>query len=173
MDNLIRSTEEHKNERDMVVAIFTLIAVVIIAAGAFIPQAIRYASQYIGFGVVILIVCSPFIVCILLGFFSLYLHSYNRELGNTVISERESHGSQGGGYQKHKTTLSDVVFTGFIGLCVLIIAILFVIYFLVTCIAFGPPGPLIAPFMLIIAAFSWIADLFKVRNPTGVVPTGG
>ena len=172
MDNLIRSTEEHKNERDMVVAIFTLIAVIIIAAGIFIPLAIKYASQYIGFGVVILIVCSPFIVCILLGLFSLYLHSYNRELGNTVISERESHGSQGGGYQKHKTTLSDVVFTGFVGLCVLIIAILIVIYLLVTCITFGPSGPLIAPIMFILIAFSRIADLFKVRNPTGVVPTG-
>ncbi len=170
MDNLINTTEEYKKEREMWIAVSTLIAVVIIAAAIIIRLSIKYASQFIGFGVVILIVCSPIIICILLGLFSLYLHSYNRDLGNTVISERESHGSQGGGYQKHKTTLSDVVFTGFIGLCVLIIAFLTIIYFLVTCIAFGPPGPLIAPIMLILMAFSWIADLFKGRSPTGVVP---
>ena len=170
MDNLIRSTEEFKKERDMWVAVSTLIALVIIAAAILIPLAIKYASQFIGFGVVILIVCSPVIICILLGLFSLYLHSYNRDLGNTVISERESHGSRGGGYQKHTTTLSDVVFTGFVGLCVLIIAILIIIYLLGTCMAFGPMGPIIAPIMLILMAFSWIADLFKGRSPTGVVP---
>ena len=170
MDNLINTTEEYKKERDMWVAVSTLIALVIIAAAILIPLAIKYASQYIGFGVVILIVCSPIIICILLGLFSLYLHSYNRDLGNTVISERESHGSRGGGHRVEKTTLLDVVFTGFVGLCVLIIAFFIVIYLLGTCIAFGPPGPLIAPIMLILMAFSRIADLFKGRSPTGVVP---
>ena len=170
MDNLIRSSEEFKKEREMWVAVSTLIALVIIAAATLIPLAIKYASQYIGLGIALLIVCSPIIICILLGLFSLYLHSYNRDLGNTVISERESHGSRGGGYQKHTTTLSDVVFTGFVGLCVLIIAILIVIYLLGTCMAFGPMGPIIAPIMLILMAFSWIADLFKGRSPTGVVP---
>lgn len=170
MDNLINTTEEFKKEREMWVAVSTLIALVIIAAAILIPLAIKYASQYIGLGIALLIVCSPIIICILFGLFYLYLHSYNRDLGNTVISERESHGSRGGGYQKHTTTLSDVVYIGFVGLCVLIIAILIIIYFLVTCIAFGPMGPLIAPIMFILIAISWIADLFKGRSPTGVVP---
>ena len=170
MDNLINTTEEYKKERDKVITISILIALVIIAAGAFIPLAIRYASQYIGYGIPGLIVCSPFIICILLGLLTLYLHSYNRELGDTVISERESHGSRGGGYQKHTTTLLDVVFTIFVALCVLIIIALILIYLVTTIITFGPIGPIIAPFILIMIAFSWIANLFKGRRPTGVVP---
>ena len=47
MDNLIRSSEEYKKERDMVVTISTLTAVIIIAAGIFIPLAIKYASMFI------------------------------------------------------------------------------------------------------------------------------
>ena len=170
MDNLIRSTEEYKKEREIWIAVSTLIALVIIAAAITYSTYNKYASQYPGFGIALLIVCFPIIICILFGLFYLYLHSYNRDLGNTVISERESHGSRGGGYQKHTTTLSDVVYIGFVGLCVLIIAILIIIYFLVTCIAFGLMGPIIAPIMLILMAFSWIADLFKSRSPTEVVP---
>ena len=169
MDNLIRSTEEYKKEREMVVAVSTLIAVVIIAAAILIPFLIKYADEFISGGVIILI-CSPFIICVLLGLLTLYIHYYNRELGNTVIMEREIHGSRGGGHRVEKTTLLDVVFTGFVLLCILIIAALIIIYLLGTCIAFGPVGPITAPFFLILMAFSWIADLFKVSRTNSVTP---
>lgn len=112
MDNLIRSTEEHQNERVIVVAISTLIAVVIIL----ISLTIKYREYF----VFILALCSPFIIGILFGLFFFYLKYYNRKLGNTVISERESHGSRGGGYKVHKTTLKDVILFIFIAGCVIL-----------------------------------------------------
>ena len=111
MDNLIRSTEEHKNERVIVVAISTLIAVVIIL----ISLTIKYREYF----VFILALC-PYIIGILFGLFFFYLKKYNRKLGNTVISERESHGSRGGGYKVHKTTLKDVILFIFIAGCVIL-----------------------------------------------------
>ena len=112
MDNLINTTEEYKKERDMWVAVSTLIAVIII-----ISLTIKYREHF----VFILALCSPYIIGILLGLFFFYLKYYNRKLGNTVISERESHGSRGGGYKVHKTTLMDVILFIFIAGCILLI----------------------------------------------------
>ena len=117
MDNLIRSTEEHKNERKMWIAVSTLIAVVIIATAILITLTIKYREYF----VFILALGSPYIIVILLGVFFFYLKYYNRKLGNTVISERESHGSHGGGYKVHKTTLMDIILSIFIAACVLLI----------------------------------------------------
>ena len=65
MDNLIRSSEEFKKEREMWVAVSTLIALVIIAAAILIPPAIKYREYF----VFILALCSPYIISILFGLF--------------------------------------------------------------------------------------------------------
>ena len=112
MDNLIRSSEEYKKERDMVVAISTLIAVVIIL----ISLAIKYREYFM-----LWIFSIPYIISIFFGLFFFYLKYYNRKLGNTVISERESHGSRGGGYKVHKTRLMNVILYIYIAGCFLLI----------------------------------------------------
>ena len=124
MDNLIRSTEGNQNERVIVVAISTLIAVVIIL----ISLTIKYREHFVSIGF-ILALFSPYIIGILLGLFFFYLKYYNRKLGNTVISERESHGSRGGGYKVHKTTLMDVILFIFIAGCVILIIYTFFLLF--------------------------------------------
>ena len=128
MDNLIRSTEENQNERIIVVAISTLIAVVIIL----ISLTIKYRKHFVSIGF-ILALFSPYIIAILLGLFFFYLKYYNSKLGNTVISEREYHGSRGGGYQVHKTTLMDVILYIFIAGCILL-SIYTVILFIIGCL---------------------------------------
>lgn len=112
MDNLIRSSEEFKKEREMWVAVSTLIAVVIIL----ISLAIKYREYFM-----LWIFSIPYIISIFFGLFFFYLKYYNRKLGNTVISERETHGSRGGGYKVHKTRLMNVILYIYIAGCVLLI----------------------------------------------------
>lgn len=75
MDNLIRIAEDHKNEREIWVAVSTLIAVII--SVVFLIRNVKIKNL---FSIII-----PYFCAIIIIFLGLLIYLYNRELDNTTV----------------------------------------------------------------------------------------
>lgn len=119
MDNLINTTEEYKKEREMWIAVSTLIVVVIIAASILIRN-VKIKNLFFP--------CFCAIISIFLG---LLIYFYNRELDNTTVLYYEIE-------QEHKSESKPLTLLTVFYVLIFIFIVLFLISLLILFLMYKP-----------------------------------